>query len=273
MSFTNVFHVALVFFLFFLSQEIAAQSEYNMYVINTPLVDDRVIEFEVYIKGIDQSFDLTSYQCAFMFSPQIAEGQNLSFTYIDGTSGLSNQPSFGTGVNDLDGQSELTFASLAGSDIISVTPILVGRFRLQGTESLALTDPQITWDFEGFVSTIITGSNFQNITVPSYHTYNPVLGLTTENTEIPSQFKLFQNYPNPFNPTTKITFNLPKNSHVNLAVYNLLGQEIEIVVDDDISAGTYSFDFVGKDLSTGIYFCKLKADDKLVEIIKMILLR
>jgi hypothetical protein len=58
-----------------------------------------------------------------------------------------------------------------------------------------------------------------------------------------------------------------------LAVYNLLGQEIEIAFDDYISAGTYSFEFFGKDLSSGIYFCKLKVDNKFVEIIKMTLLR
>ena len=273
MSFTNIFHVALVFSLFFLSQEISAQSEYNMYVMNTSWTDDKTIEFDVHIKGTNQDFELTSYQCSFLLIQNIVDRGNLSFAYIDGTSQLSNQPNFGTGINDLDGHLELTFASLAGSDNISTTPILVGRFMLQSTESLPPGDIKIQWDFEGFVSTILTGAYFQNITVPAFHSNNTMLDLKTENVEIPDQFKLFQNYPNPFNPSTKITFNLPKNSQVNLAVYNLLGQEIEVVVNDYISAGTYSFDFVGKDLSSGIYFCKLKVDNKFVEIIKMTLLR
>ena len=273
MSFTNIFHVALIFFLLFLSQKISAQSEYNMYVMNTSWTDDKTIEFDINIKGINQEFELTSYQCSFLLIQNIVDRGNLSFAYIDGTSQLSNQPNFGTGINDLDGHLELTFASLAGSDNISTTPILVGRFILQSTESLPPGDIKIQWDFEGFVSTILTGAYFQNITIPAFHDNNTMLDLKTENVEIPDQYKLFQNYPNPFNPTTKITFSLPKESNINLTVFNLLGQEIEVLANDRVDAGTHSVDFVGEGLPSGMYFCKLRVENKFLETIKMILLR
>ncbi len=241
--------------------------------MNTSWTDDKTIEFDVYIKGTNQDFELTSYQCSFLLIQNIVNGGDISFTYIDETSQLSNQPNFGTGINDLDGHPELTFASLAGSDNISTTPILVGRFMLQCTESLPPGEIKIQWDFEGFVSTILTGAYFQNITVPAFHNNNTMLDLRTENIEIPDQFKLFQNYPNPFNPSTKITFNLPNENNVNLTIYNLLGQEIKILVNDRIDAGTHSLDFVGEGLPSGMYFCKLKVENKYLETIKMILLR
>ncbi|MBK9282696.1 MAG: hypothetical protein IPM51_00020 [Sphingobacteriaceae bacterium] len=132
-------------------------------------MSENVIEFDVTIKGSNSSFNLTSYQCTFLFNYNIANGGELSFTYIDGTSQLNNLPTFGIGVNTGDGDPKLTFASMAGSDQITESNLLVGRFRLTNTNAFANIDPNITWNFEGFVSTILTGDNFQNITAPSFH--------------------------------------------------------------------------------------------------------
>jgi photosystem II stability/assembly factor-like uncharacterized protein len=76
---------------------------------------------------------------------------------------------------------------------------------------------------------------------------------------IPTEFRLSQNYPNPFNPTTKIQFNISKDCHVLLAIYNTLGQEIEILVNQELSAASYTIDYNASRLPSGIYFYKIQS--------------
>lgn len=80
------------------------------------------------------------------------------------------------------------------------------------------------------------------------------------NNEIPSKFGLSQNYPNPFNPTTKIHFDLPEASKVNLTIYNMLGQKVMNVYNKEFSAGSYEYSFNGTDLTSGIYIFSIKAN-------------
>ena len=88
-------------------------------------------------------------------------------------------------------------------------------------------------------------------------------------------FDLQQNYPNPFNPSTKITYEI-KNSgnpeHVRLYIYNTLGQEIAVLVDEYQSGGTYSVDFKGESLTSGVYFYKLSVGNNTLTK-KMLLLK
>jgi len=79
--------------------------------------------------------------------------------------------------------------------------------------------------------------------------------------KVPEIFTLSQNYPNPFNPTTIISYNLPKSSHVTLSVYNIAGQLIETLVNRQQRAGTYQVRWDARNISTGIYFFKIKAGD------------
>ena len=70
-------------------------------------------------------------------------------------------------------------------------------------------------------------------------------------------FKLYPNYPNPFNPETNITFYLAKQSHAVLKIYNLLGEEIQTLIDNNLEKGNHTYRFEGKDYSSGIYFYQL----------------
>ncbi|MBK6878984.1 MAG: T9SS type A sorting domain-containing protein [Ignavibacteria bacterium] len=75
---------------------------------------------------------------------------------------------------------------------------------------------------------------------------------------LPTEFALHQNYPNPFNPVTKISFDLPQDSKVNLVVYDLLGREVTRLVNNESKvAGNYTYDFNAASLSSGVYFYKL----------------
>jgi len=87
---------------------------------------------------------------------------------------------------------------------------------------------------------------------------NPV-GISNNQT-IPSTFSLNQNYPNPFNPSTSIEYSLPKGSHVTLKVFDAVGREVGILVDEYKSAGSYKVSYDGGRLSSGVYFYSLSSD-------------
>ena len=78
---------------------------------------------------------------------------------------------------------------------------------------------------------------------------------------VPEAFVLDQNYPNPFNPTTMITFGLPESGHVSIKVYNLLGQEIAILVNEVRDAGQHTVSFNANDLSAGVYMYVMETAD------------
>ncbi len=79
---------------------------------------------------------------------------------------------------------------------------------------------------------------------------------------IPKEFALFQNYPNPFNPSTVIRYDLPKNSYVRVAIYDILGRVVANLVDGSQSANRYSVTWSPTDLSSGIYFCRIQAQSQ-----------
>ncbi|MCZ7613094.1 MAG: T9SS type A sorting domain-containing protein [Ignavibacteriaceae bacterium] len=97
---------------------------------------------------------------------------------------------------------------------------------------------------------------------------------------IPDEYQLSQNYPNPFNPATRINFSLPFESNVRLSVFNILGQEIKILVDNQVQpVGNYNLTFDASDLPSGIYFYRLIASSSedngrnFVDVKKMMLIK
>jgi len=75
----------------------------------------------------------------------------------------------------------------------------------------------------------------------------------------PASFRLEQNFPNPFNPTTTISYALPKDAYVSLAVYDLTGQKVTQLVDRQTAAGSYQVVFDATGFPSGIYFYRLQA--------------
>ena len=99
-----------------------------------------------------------------------------------------------------------------------------------------------------------------------------ISGIQNNKNELPKVFHLNQNFPNPFNPTTKIDYQIPELSFVTLKVYDVLGNEISSLVNEEKVAGTYAVEFDGTSLPSGIYFYKLQAGD-FVETKKMVLMK
>ena len=94
---------------------------------------------------------------------------------------------------------------------------------------------------------------------------------------MPEQYALHQNYPNPFNPSTTIRYDLPEDSHVRIAIYNILGQEIRVLADGLEPAGFRSIRWYGKDnfnrnVSAGMYLLLMKSKDFMLTR-KLILLK
>ena len=78
-------------------------------------------------------------------------------------------------------------------------------------------------------------------------------------TGLPERFALNQNYPNPFNPTTKIGFDLPQASNVELNVYDMLGRKVATLVSDRMNAGTHTMQFDASRLASGMYIYRIEA--------------
>ncbi|HAP34667.1 MAG TPA: hypothetical protein DCQ28_01540 [Bacteroidetes bacterium] len=88
----------------------------------------------------------------------------------------------------------------------------------------------------------------------------------------PLDFVLFQNYPNPFNPTTQIRFQTAKPSNISLRIFNMLGQEVSILLDEYLESGVHSIDWKADQFPSGLYFYQLRADG-FAESKKMVLLK
>ena len=102
--------------------------------------------------------------------------------------------------------------------------------------------------------------------------YSQTVEIISSNTQIPEKYYLSQNYPNPFNPNTKIEFSLPQKSFVKLKVFDMLGREIANLVNENLSAGSYKYDFNASALPSGIYFYKLETEN-FSETRKMVLVK
>jgi hypothetical protein len=101
---------------------------------------------------------------------------------------------------------------------------------------------------------------------------NTVTGVQPVSGIIPEKFLLEQNYPNPFNPVTTIQFSVPKESNVKLRVYDMLGKEVMLLVNEKLIAGNYKINFEGSKLSSGTYFYRMEAEGY-NEVKKMILVK
>ena len=92
------------------------------------------------------------------------------------------------------------------------------------------------------------------------------------NNNLANDFELFQNYPNPFNPSTTISLSLKNSGLTKLSVYDILGREVQVLLNDELSAGNYKINFDGQNLSSGIYIYRLESGS-FIQSKRMILLK
>ena len=130
---------------------------------------------------------------------------------------------------------------------------------------------------------ILTGNNNLNAVTQAkvksqLITQNYLIGINKIENEVPQDYLLFQNYPNPFNPLTKIRFEIPNSpfergkGDVKLVIYDALGREVFVLVNEQLKPGTYEVEWDALDYPSGVYFYKL-ATGEFTETKKMVLIK
>jgi hypothetical protein len=107
--------------------------------------------------------------------------------------------------------------------------------------------------------------------------YSTKIGVEEEIGDLPSTFSLSQNYPNPFNPSTTIEYEVPSESHVQINIYDILGRQINTIINENQSTGSHSIlwqaiDEKGERLSDGVYFYQIIAGEY-KRTMKMVILK
>uniref|UniRef100_A0A7V2ZI98 T9SS type A sorting domain-containing protein n=1 Tax=Ignavibacterium album TaxID=591197 RepID=A0A7V2ZI98_9BACT len=125
-----------------------------------------------------------------------------------------------------------------------------------------------------YIRIIVNNNSAQNnwASVWESEFYGQLMVGNDDKKNIPTGYVLGQNYPNPFNPTTKISWQSPVGSHQTLKVYDLLGNEVETLIDEYKEPGRYEVEFNANNIASGVYFYKLQAG-VFTEVKKMILMR
>jgi hypothetical protein len=157
---------------------------------------------------------------------------------------------------------------LSGGNNISLYQAYIGR--VQGVRSINVIVDDSAFTFG--TATLRGDVNRTWYDGVSYASVNTVTNVA-DNKVRPAAFKLDQNYPNPFNPTTKISYSISKSNFVTLKIYDVLGREIQTLVNKFQEPNKYSIDFNAGELASGVYFYQLKAGNNFAEIKKMVSLK
>ena len=250
--------------------------------LNIPLVSDAVTCFGInsndyifagtYISGIYRSTDngetwvhLTNYLFSGSIWSIVFNSSNHIFVSASG-SGIIYSPDDGqTWTQKNIGLANLEFLTLCinSADFIFTTPYNAGVFRS--------VDNGDSWTS---VSSGLTDFHIQSFAVNSndymfagsfsgylFRSINPTTPVEYENDQYPSNHFLSQNYPNPFNPATMISYQIPQAGFVTLKVYDILGREVTILINEEKPAGSYEVQFTASGLTSGIYFYQIKAGE------------
>ena len=178
-----------------------------------------------------------------------------------------------------------------GGDQIYISLLLIADTTAIGVGAILLNSAASYTEF-GIPITYIDAST-PNKCIISFQILNPVGGVNValgsemylddlelsmdivsdvENEFQPLAFQLEQNYPNPFNPSTKISYSIPQEGDVTLKIYDVLGNEVATLVNEEKPAGVYEVEFNAGNLSSGIYLYKLTAGN-FIQTRKMILIK
>ncbi len=248
----------------------------NLSQASAPCLADMDNDGDIDILAGNSSGRLTYYRNN--GSPAVFNFQFITNNYMSVNVGNDAAPSLG----DLDGDGDLDL--LAGNRLGKIA-----FYRNTGSNtipnfSLITTNYSGINTFQNSVPAIVDINNdsdpdlFLGNTKGGLYYYEnwDVFGIQQIGNEIPDKFSLYQNYPNPFNPTTKIRFDITSNlkagvksrqggtssetSNAKIIIFDILGKEIAVLVNEQLKPGTYEVDFVASHLTSGVYFYRLSYD-------------
>ena len=169
------------------------------------------------------------------------------------------ESAFNLDVADIDDDGDLDIAAtgvVAGDVVWYEAPNWTKHFiddALDGAWGLQIID----MDDDNDLDVVASGPFIGDV---NWYEYIPPSGIDDEN-NLPMSVSLAQNYPNPFNASTKISFTLESPGFVNLAIYDLLGREVKLLISEVKQAGEHSLIFDASELNSGVYFYRLKVDE------------
>lgn len=154
--------------------------------------------------------------------------------------------------------------------------VLVGMSNFELKNPPALTEGRFRVGHRGGDEVQFYNGYVDDIKMWNYYNTDPelwdyVVGIEDE-PQLATTFRLEQNYPNPFNPSTRINYSLETSGEVTLSVYNLLGQEVMVLVNDTQAGGSHVVDFDASGMASGMYLYELKTNDK-TAVRKMLLMK
>ncbi len=164
------------------------------------------------------------------------------------------------------------YSQKVGAVDVNSTDAVAISYDSQGEERFKIRyDYEPNWFAASFIAALFDGNIFVSFGLAFedyglgnqlfFAKWNNVTGVEPEPGIIPADYILYQNYPNPFNPSTTIKFSTPHSAQCVLKVFNLLGQEIETLVDEYLPSGNYSVQFIGQNLPSGIYIYELRVEN------------
>ncbi|MFC2119857.1 T9SS type A sorting domain-containing protein [Bacteroidota bacterium] len=167
------------------------------------------------------------------------------------------------------------FKRKIGVSLVIIPPIVVNLFFLEDYIWIA----EEHWIVQGLIPPINVDLSPLNMNLPSFYIPGLITRLHSakvtsveEELSIPDEITLSQNYPNPFNPSTTIKFSLPSSGNVILKIYNALGEEVAVLIDNELTTGSYEVEWNASGLPSGVYLYYLQAEG-FVETKKMILMK
>jgi hypothetical protein len=276
---------------------------HNLLVDSTKGMPNSEITFNINFKKLESSFFAVSMRMVqrdtsetYPDSDPTEEG-----SYVVMISPLTGQSMLARGLGVDEGGAEYDFLNPANWKALIATtdftvelnvPYWVKFYLYENTYKMKiwegdLTDEEDVWllettedDFRvsgtftmmGLVSSDPAATDIVEIDDITVRSTGNSVGVEDDITELPSQYELMANYPNPFNPTTNIQFALPVSSNVKLTVVNALGQVVAELVNGEMSAGIHDVSWNAANMSSGIYFYRVEAND-FVQTRKMLLLK
>jgi len=310
--------ILLVFIAGVLVPDVYSQNPtFNFTLANGKQVSNKIYEADIYLQSTSTTpIELATISLGISFNNAITSRGTLTACWVQSSSQLTNLSELPTALNTATAgvikiAGKIPPGAGNGSIISNISPgTKIGRLRLTNNTKFAPgKQMSLAWlkaspypttvnAYIGKINTDITLSGQFNCVQSSSPDYtespsiesnvqqnNPMSGGSANNINVtemagtPKDFGIGQNYPNPFNPSTKIDYQLPTDAKVRLEVYNIAGQKVGELVNQDQTAGNYTVDFgaTGR-LASGIYIYRMTAIEKatstnFTETKKMMLLK
>jgi hypothetical protein len=156
----------------------------------------------------------------------------------------------------------------------SGSPYLIGRIRFNIVDSTGCTHDTIRFTsvMQDSITALVYGTTWGRINPTGQDTCALLTGINSQSQNIPISFKLYDNYPNPFNPGTTIKYDVPKSSYMRLTIFDILGREVQVLVNEKKEPGSYEIKWNASNFASGTYFYKMETN-AYTDIKKMILLK